>query len=138
MIYVPNAPCLSDAQCAMLRDTCTDGGTLLATHLTSVADEYGRMRSNFGLADLFGADFVDPEPVEIPDLYLKLPGGEVIPQDPQVLRFAPTGARFWRRRIDRGHRAQPGPGRSSGGRPGKGAGRSISGRAWKRSTKRRA
>ena len=53
--------------------TCATGGHLIATHLTSVADEYGRVRENFGLADLFGADFLDPEPMEIPDLYLKLP-----------------------------------------------------------------
>ena len=41
---------------------------MLATHLTSVADESGR--KNFGLADLPGVEFMDPEPVEIPDVYL--------------------------------------------------------------------
>jgi hypothetical protein len=91
LVYLPNAACLSDGQCAMLRDYVTAGGALIATHLTSVADEHGRMRPNFGLADLFGAKFAYIEPVEIPDLYLKLPSGELIPQDPQVLRFTNTG-----------------------------------------------
>ena len=54
------------------------GGTLVATHLTSVADEHGKMRANFGLADLFGAKFASAEPVEIPDLYLKLADGELV------------------------------------------------------------
>ena len=34
----------------------------------------------------------------MPDLYLKLPGGELIPQDPQVMRFAkPAAAKCSRR-----------------------------------------
>jgi hypothetical protein len=110
MIYAPNAVCLSDAQCAMLADYVRNGGKLLATHLTSVANEYGRVRKNFGLADLFGAELDDPEPVEIPDLYLKLPGGEEIPQDPQVVRFRVNGAEeVLAETIDRGHRANLGP-----------------------------
>jgi hypothetical protein len=109
MLYVPNAPCLSDAQCGMLADYVRKGGMLLATHLTSVADEYGRVRKNYGLAELFGAEFVEPEPVEIPDLYLKLPSGEEIPQDPQVLRFRSSGVKVLAETIDRGHRANLGP-----------------------------
>ena len=93
MLYAPNAVCLSDAQCAMLTAYVRNGGRLLATHLTSVADEYGRARKNYGLAELFGVEFVEPEPVEIPDLYLKLRGGEGIPQDPQGISFP----REWRR-----------------------------------------
>ena len=50
------------------------------------------------------------EPIEIPDLYLKLPGGEEIPQDPQVLRFTNTGGgAVLAETIDRGHRANLGP-----------------------------
>ncbi len=110
LLYVPNAPCLSDAQCAMLRDYVNKGGTLIATHLTSIADEYGKMRPNYGLADLFGAKFTNVEPIEIPDLYLKLPSGELIPQDPQVMRFTNTGGgEVLAETIDRGHRANLGP-----------------------------
>ncbi len=110
LVYLPNAASLSDAQCAMLRDYVTAGGTLIATHLTSVADERGKMRANFGLADLFGAKFTSVEPVEIPDLYLKLPSGELIPQDPQVLRFTNTGdGAVLAETIDIGHRGNLGP-----------------------------
>jgi hypothetical protein len=109
MIWAPNVVCLSDAQCAMLAEYVRGGGKLLATHLTSVADEYGRVRKNFGLAELFGADFANPEPVEIPDLYLKLKSGEEIPQDPQVFRFRANGSQVLAETLDRGHRANLGP-----------------------------
>ena len=109
MIYASNAACLSDAQCGMLADYVHQGGKLIATHLTSVANEYGRLRKNFGLADLLGAEFLDAEPVEVPDLYLKLPGGEEIPQDPQILRFRANGAEVLAETIDRGRRANLGP-----------------------------
>ena len=47
--------------------------------------------------------------MEIPDLYLKLPDGEEIPQDPQVMRFRDTAAEVLAETIDRGHRANLGP-----------------------------
>lgn len=110
MVYAANAACLSDAQCAMLAEYVRNGGHLLATHLTSVADESGRVRRNFGLAELFGAEFADAEPVEIPDLYLKLRSGELIPQDPQVMRIrASAGAEILGETLDRGRRANLGP-----------------------------
>jgi len=109
MVFAPNAVCLSDAQCAMLTGYVRNGGKLLATHMTSVATEYGRVRKNYGLAELFGAVFADPEPLEIPDLYLKLHGGEEIPQDPQVFRFRANGGEVLAETIDRGHRANLGP-----------------------------
>jgi hypothetical protein len=110
LVWAANAVCLSDRQCAMLRDYVEGGGMLIATHLTSVADEYGKVRPNFGLAGVFGAQFDSSEPVEIPDLYLRLPGGEEIPQDPQVLRFTRTGGGdVLAETIDRGHRANLGP-----------------------------
>jgi hypothetical protein len=118
LIYVPNAPCLSDAQCSMLAKYVEDGGTLLATHLTSVADEFGRLRKNYGLADLFGATLSSPEPVEIPDLYLRpvpsivmplLPWGHLIPQDPQVMLFKSEGVQVLLETYDRGHRRTLGP-----------------------------
>ena len=110
-VFAANAACLSDAQCAMLAAYARGGGKLIATHLTSVADEYGRVRKNFGLAELFGASFLAPEAVEIPDLYLRLPTGEEIPQDPQVLRIqAADGVEVLAETVDRGHRANLGPG----------------------------
>ncbi len=111
LLYVPNAPCLSDVQCDAIRRFVSSGGMLVATHLTSVADELGRQRPDFGLADVFGAHLQAAEPVEIPDLYL-LPSGwpEAIPQDPQVVRFEATDPdSVIARTLDRGHRRTLGP-----------------------------
>ncbi|HZZ57287.1 MAG TPA: hypothetical protein VFE31_05605, partial [Opitutaceae bacterium] len=62
-----------------------------------------------GLSALFGASFLDPEPVEIPDLYLRLPSGEEIPQDPQILRFRVDAADVLAETIDRGRQEVLGP-----------------------------
>jgi hypothetical protein len=110
MVWLANTACLSAAQCAMLRDYVNRGGTLVATHLTSVADEHGKLRANFGLGEVFGVKFQDVEPVEIPDLYLKLPSGELIPQDPQTMRFTNTaGGTVLAETVDLGHRGNLGP-----------------------------
>ena len=100
LTFVPNAACLSEAQCSLLANYADSGGTVLATHLTAVADEFGRPRGNYGLPDLFGATLNSAEPMEIKDLYLRiLPSRKLIPQDPQVMMFqaAPGVPRFWRR-----------------------------------------
>ena len=109
MIYAPNCACLSTKQCDMLREYVRKGGTLIATHLTSVADEYGRVRKDFGLADVFGASFLDAEPMEMPDLYLKVGDGELVPQDDQVMRIRENGGKVLGETIDRGHRSTIGP-----------------------------
>ncbi len=111
LVYVPNAPCLSAAQCALLASFVEAGGTLVATHLTSVADEYGRLRHNYGLSELLGASFKSVEPEEHPDLYLRiLSTGELIPQDPQVMSFEATGgSEAIAETFDRGHRRALGP-----------------------------
>jgi hypothetical protein len=112
LAYVPNAACLSEAQCGLLSDYVRRGGTLLATHLTSVADEYGRGRSNYGLAELMGVRLKSTEPVEIPDLYLRiLASGNMIPQDPQVVMFQVVGSEVevLGETYDRGHRRTLGP-----------------------------
>ncbi|HZL56133.1 MAG TPA: hypothetical protein VFC21_03585 [Bryobacteraceae bacterium] len=94
----------------MLREYVRNGRILVATLFTSAADEFGRMRKGFGLADVFGASFTQPEPVDIPDLYLKLAsGGELIPQDPRVLRFKVNDGTVLAETIDRGHRRNLGP-----------------------------
>ena len=111
LVYVPNAPCLSEAQCSRLASYVEGGGTLVATHLTSVADEFGRPRNNYGLSELFGATLKSGEPLEIPDLYLRvLSSGKLIPQDPQVMSFqAAPGAEVIGETYDRGHRRTLGP-----------------------------
>jgi hypothetical protein len=57
VLALPNIVNLSDAQCAQLKAFVGKGGGLVATHETSLNDERGRRRTDFGLADLFGASF---------------------------------------------------------------------------------
>ena len=54
---MPNIAALSDAQCDQLRKFVESGGSLVATFETSLYDEEGKPRSNFGLTDLFGVSF---------------------------------------------------------------------------------
>ena len=111
LVYVPNAPCLSDEQCSGLARYVEGGGTLIATHLTAIADEYGRVRKNFGLADVLGVQLTEPEPMEAPDLYVRvLPSGLILPQDPQVTLFtASAGTTVLAETYDRGNRRTLGP-----------------------------
>jgi hypothetical protein len=48
---------LSDAQCAAIRAYVERGGSVLATFASSLFDEIGTRRPDFGLADLFGVSF---------------------------------------------------------------------------------
>jgi hypothetical protein len=53
-LILPSIAALSDAQCDQLDHFVRDGGGLIATYETSLYDELGRKRKDFGLADLLG------------------------------------------------------------------------------------
>jgi hypothetical protein len=57
LLVLPNIAAVSDAQCGQLRDYVKRGGGLLATFETSLYDQWGSRRKDFGLADLFGVSF---------------------------------------------------------------------------------
>ena len=57
LLILPNIAALSDAQCDQLRRYVQRGGSLLATHETSLYDQWGARRQNFGLSDLFAAKY---------------------------------------------------------------------------------
>jgi len=55
LLILPNLAALSDAQVASIRKFTAAGGSLLATGLSSLCNEWGDVRPDFALADLFGA-----------------------------------------------------------------------------------
>jgi len=54
LLVLPNVACLSDGQCEQLRDYVRRGGSLVATLETSLYDEGGERRRDFGLGDVLG------------------------------------------------------------------------------------
>jgi hypothetical protein len=56
-LILPNIAALSETQCDRLRSFVGSGGGLVATFETSLYDELGDRRADFGLADLFGARY---------------------------------------------------------------------------------
>jgi hypothetical protein len=58
LIILANVACLSDAQCDAIRGYVARGGSVVAAHETSLRDEHGKTRAEFGLADVLGAKYV--------------------------------------------------------------------------------
>ena len=71
-LILPNIAALSDAQCASLRAFVERGGGLVATYQTSLFDEWGVQRSDFGLASLFGASYAGKTQENMLNSYLNL------------------------------------------------------------------
>ena len=71
-LILPNLAALSDAQCTQLREFVTRGGGLVATSETSLYDEWGVKRKDFGLAGLFGVSFAGKIEGPMHNAYLRL------------------------------------------------------------------
>jgi hypothetical protein len=56
-LILPNIAALSDTQCAQIRDFVRNGGSIVATFETSLYDEWGVRRKDFGLADILGVNY---------------------------------------------------------------------------------
>lgn len=57
VLVLADAAALSDAQCAAIREYVKRGGSIVATFASSLFDEFGQRRKDFGLADVFGVSF---------------------------------------------------------------------------------
>jgi hypothetical protein len=71
-LIFPNTAALSDAQCEQIRQFVGRGGSIVATSETSLLDEKGIERANFGLADLFGANWKGRGEGPMHNAYLRL------------------------------------------------------------------
>jgi len=58
VLILPNSVCLSHDQCESIRRFVRSGKGLVATYLTSMANENGEFRDNFSLNDLLGCNFI--------------------------------------------------------------------------------
>ena len=72
LLILPDIAALSVAQCDQLRKFVQSGGSLVATFETSLYDETGKRRADFGLSDLFGASYDNEVEGPMRNSYLKL------------------------------------------------------------------
>ena len=72
VLIFPNIAALSDLQCGQIREYVKRGGSIVATHETSLYDEWGGRRKDFGLADLFGASYDGAVDARMQNSYLRL------------------------------------------------------------------
>ncbi len=84
LLILPNIPNLSDLQCKQLKDFVEKGGSILATFETSLYDENGKQRADFGLKDLFGVSYEGGVEGPMQNSYLRLKS------DPATNRFHPV------------------------------------------------
>jgi len=84
LLVLPNIAALSDAQCEQLKEFVKNGGSIFATFETSLYDQEGKRRRNFGLTDLFGVSYKDRVEGPMKNSYLRLKS------DSETGRFHPV------------------------------------------------
>jgi hypothetical protein len=71
-LILPNTALLSDLQCRQIASFVEGGGAVVATYETSLYDEWGAPRADFGLAGLFGVSFARRREGPVRNAYLRL------------------------------------------------------------------
>lgn len=72
MLVLPNAACISGEHMDIIREYVKNGGGLIASDRTSLYDEAGRQRADFGLRDMFGCSYTGIEKDTSLDCYQKI------------------------------------------------------------------
>jgi hypothetical protein len=86
LLLLPNIAALSDEQCGQLRKFVEAGGSLVATFESSLYDEKGIRRTDFGLADIFGVSYDKNVEGPLQNSYLRLKKDTVTNQFHPVLK----------------------------------------------------
>ena len=84
LLILPNIAALSDQQCQQLKEYVRRGGSLLATFETSLYDEWGVPRKDFGLAEMLGVSWKGKREGPMQNSYLGLN------PDPATGKFHPV------------------------------------------------
>jgi hypothetical protein len=84
LLVLSNMAVLSDEQCDQLRKFVEGGGSLVATFETSLYNEVGKRRSDFGLSGLFGVTYDKGVEGPMQNSYLRLKS------DPATNQFHPV------------------------------------------------
>lgn len=71
-LILPNIAAMSDAQCGQVRDFVRAGGSVVATFETSLYDEVGTKRKDFGLGDLLGVRYTSGPEGPMQNSYLTI------------------------------------------------------------------
>jgi len=71
-LIFPNIAALSTTQCQQIREFAERGGSVVATYETSLYDEWGVRRQDFGLSSIFGASFTGEVQGPMLNSYLSL------------------------------------------------------------------
>jgi hypothetical protein len=87
-LILPNIAALSNEQCRQLHEYVERGGSIVATYETSLYDEWGVRRDDFGLASLLGVSFSGRVEGPMMNSYLTLEN------DPQTGRYHPLLSGF--------------------------------------------
>ncbi|MFL6417556.1 MAG: beta-galactosidase trimerization domain-containing protein [Bryobacteraceae bacterium] len=82
-LVLPNIAALSAKQCEQLQSFVDRGGSIVATYETSLYDEWGVRRKDFGLASLLGVSFTGTTDERMMNSYLNLE------RDPGTGQFHP-------------------------------------------------
>lgn len=78
VIVLANASCLSDEQILAIRAYADRGGSVVAAYETSLRDENGILRSDFGLADVLGVNLVSGPRGIVKNTYVEISGDHPI------------------------------------------------------------
>jgi hypothetical protein len=72
LLILPNVAARPDTQCDQLRQFARRGGSLLATFETSLYDEWGEPRKDFGLADVLGVRYAGRVERDVRNAYMRI------------------------------------------------------------------